>query len=51
MQQRILTGKQVKMDVEEKEELRKKKLEERWEFEKDRMGGYELIYPAQDAKV
>jgi hypothetical protein len=39
------------MDVEEKEELKKKKLQERWDFEKDRMGGYELIYPATDTKV
>jgi hypothetical protein len=45
MQQRIFTGKQQKMDTDEKEDLKKKKLEERWVFEKDRMGGYELIYP------
>jgi hypothetical protein len=51
MQQRIFTGKQHKMDVDEKEDLKKKKLDERWLYEKDRMGGYELIYPSAEPKV
>ena len=49
MQMRILTGKQPKMDPEAKEKLRQKKLEDRFKFESDRMGGYEMIYPCQDA--
>ena len=37
------------MDPEAKEKLRQKKLEDRFKFEADRMGGYEMIYPCQDA--
>lgn len=45
MQSRILTGKQAKMDPEEKARLREQKLKERFDFEATRQGGWELIYP------
>ena len=45
MEKRIMTGKTMKIGSEDKEKLRQEKLKERFEFEKDRMGGYELIFP------
>jgi hypothetical protein len=48
MEKRILTGKTIKIGGEDREKLRQEKLKERYEFEKDRMGGYELIYPCKD---
>lgn len=45
MEKRILTGKTLKIGGEDKEKLRQEKLKERHDFEKDRMGGYELIFP------
>lgn len=46
MEKRILTGKTIKMGGEGREKARQEKLKERYEFESDRMGGYELIYPS-----
>jgi len=37
-----------KMDPVEREMLRTNKLTERFNFEKNRMGGYELIFPCED---
>lgn len=51
MQKRILTGKTCKIGGEDKEKLRQEKLDERFEFEKHRMGGYELIFPSTDESV
>ena len=48
MAKRILTGKTQKIGGEDKERLRQEKLKERYEFEKDRMGGYELVFPCQN---
>jgi len=48
MEKRILTGKTTKVGSEDREKLRQEKLKERYEFEKDRMGGYELIFPSSD---
>lgn len=45
MERRIRTGKTSKVNVDDKEKLRQIKLKERYEFEKGREGGYELIYP------
>ena len=49
--QRMLTGKTDKMDPEEKRKLREKRLEERFDFERQQLrcgstNGYELIYPS-----
>ena len=41
-----MTGKQAKVDPEEKERLRKKRLQERFQFESGREGKYERIYPS-----
>ncbi len=48
MEKRIRTGKTSKVAAEDKERLRALKLKERAEFEKDRTGGYELIFPVPD---
>lgn len=48
MEKRILTGKTTKVGGEDREKLRQEKLRERYEFERDRMGGYELIFPSSD---
>lgn len=48
MEKRILTGKQNKLVGEDKEKLRQEKLKERFLFEKDKIGGYELIYPCNN---
>jgi len=48
MEKRILTGKTTKVGSEDREKLRQEKLKERYKFEKDRMGGYELIFPSSD---
>lgn len=48
MEKRIFTGKTAKIGGEDREKLRQEKLKERFEYEKDRMGGYELIYPCND---
>jgi hypothetical protein len=45
MEKRILTGKTLKLSPEERERLKLEKQKQRYEFEKTRMGGYELIYP------
>lgn len=49
MQARILTGKQARLDPEAKAALRAQKLKERFEHEDKNRGGFELIFPAQDA--
>ena len=46
MEKRIRTGKTQKIGGEDREKLRQEKLKERFEYEKDRMGGYELIFPS-----
>lgn len=48
MEKRILTGKTQKIGGEDREKLRQEKLKERFEYERDRMGGYELIFPSKD---
>ena len=48
MKARILTGKQSKIDPEEKARIKEKKLKERFEYEKKRTGQFELIYPWPD---
>jgi hypothetical protein len=48
MEQRMRTGKTVKMTAEAKDKIRQEKLKERYEFEEGRMGQYELIYPSQN---
>jgi hypothetical protein len=45
MERRIRTGKSSKINLEDKEKLRLIKLKERYEFERGREGGYELIFP------
>lgn len=42
------TGKIKKMAPEEREALRQQKLEERFKFEAENMGGYELLYPCSN---
>ena len=48
MESRILTGKQAKMDPEEKAKLKEIKLKERFEYEEARKGQWELICPGPD---
>ena len=48
MKARILTGKQSKIDPEEKARIKEEKLQERFEYEKKRCGQFELIYPWPD---
>lgn len=48
MAKRILTGKIQKIPQEDREKLRQEKLQERFNFEKGREGGYELIFPCQN---
>ena len=48
MKARILTGKQSKIDPEEKAKRREEKLQERFEYEAKRKGRFELIYPWPD---
>ncbi len=48
MEKRIRTGKTMKIGGEDREKLRQEKLKERFEFEKNRMGGYELIFPSSN---
>lgn len=43
-----MTGKTMKIGGEDKEKLRQEKLKERFEFEKSRTGGYDLIFPSPD---
>ena len=45
MEKRIRTGKTSKVATEDKEKLRSQKIKERSDFEKNRCGGYELIFP------
>ena len=45
MERRIRTGKTSKVNLEDKEKQRQIKLKERYEFERGREGGYELIFP------
>lgn len=49
-EKRIFSGKTMKLGGEEREKVRAEKMQERSEFEKTRMGGYELIYPSPDAE-
>ena len=51
MKQRILTGKVQKMDPEVKAALKEKKLKERFDFEKGRLGGYEMIFPSKNESM
>lgn len=48
MEARILTGKQSKMDPEEKARIRAKNLKKRFAYEEKRRGEWELIYPWPD---
>jgi CRISPR/Cas system-associated endoribonuclease Cas2 len=48
MEKRILKGRTAKLSTEERDKIRAEKLKERFEFEKDRMGGYELIFPSKN---
>lgn len=48
MTNRILTGKQHKIDPEVRAKLRAEKLKERFEWEEKRKGQWELIYPWPD---
>ena len=48
MERRIRTGKIIKIGGEDREKLRQERLKERFEYEEDKMGGYELIYPCKD---
>lgn len=45
MESRILTGKQSKLDPDERARLREQALKERFEYESTRHGQWELIYP------
>ena len=45
MEARILTGKQSKMEPEEKARIRDEKLKKRFAYEEKRRGQWELIYP------
>lgn len=45
MESRILTGKQAKMEPEEKARVRAEMLRVRFAFEEKRKGQWELIYP------
>lgn len=51
MERRIRTGKTSKVNMEDKEKQRQIKLKERYEFEKGREGGYELIFPNEKNEV
>ena len=46
MEKRILTGKNEKLNVEEREKLRQEKLKKRYDYEQENNGGYELIFPS-----
>jgi hypothetical protein len=48
MEKRIRTGKTLKIVGEDREKLRQEKLKERYDFEKNRIGGYELIFPSKN---
>jgi tubulin polyglutamylase TTLL6/13 len=48
MEKRILTGKSIKLGGEEREKLRQEKMAERDIFEKDRLGGYTMIFPCKN---
>ena len=48
MEARILTGKQAKMEPEEKARLRDEKLKKRFAYEEKRRGQWELIYPSPE---
>lgn len=48
MEKRILTGKTSKINPEDRDRIRAQRMKERIEFEKDRTGGYELIFPSDD---
>ena len=50
LENRILTGKQPKLDPIEKARVRKSKLAERWKFENQKKGQWELILPWPDKK-
>ena len=50
LENRILTGKQPKLDPTEKAKIRKTKLAERWKFENQKKGHWELILPWPDKK-
>ena len=45
IERRIRTGKTSKVNIEDKEKLRQARLKERYDFERGRTGGYELIFP------
>lgn len=49
--QRVITGKRVKLSMEEREELRKQCQKERDKFIKKKMGGYEQIYPLPEGET
>lgn len=49
MKNRILTGKNSKIDKEQKAAAREKALAQRFKFEETRMGDWKMIYPCDDA--
>ena len=48
MERRIRTGKTSKVATEDREKIRAIKLKERYEYERSRVGGYELIFPNEN---
>ena len=50
MEKRIRTGKTSKVNVEDRERMKAIRYKERIEFEKTRTGGYELIFPSENAE-
>jgi len=48
VERRIRTGKSTKFIGEDREKMRQEKLKERFAFEEQRMGGFDLIYPSKD---
>lgn len=49
--QRVITGKRVKLSVEERDQLRKQCQIERDKFIKKKLGGYEQIYPFPEGEI
>jgi tubulin polyglutamylase TTLL6/13 len=48
---RVITGKRIRLSMEEREEAKKKCQEERDKYIKKHMGGYEQIYPLPEGEV
>lgn len=45
MQKRVLTGKKIKLSIEERQSLKAKAQQEREEYESNNHGGFKKIYP------